>query len=378
MGILSLGSAKSRQAFCFRIACFPRWFVVRFGQKSADFFLIYSGRLGTLEYALLVKPHPNARYNESLQKLALLELQCLLWRRADVADCRLEQANGYTFLALDCERMNDALWRTVSAHSSVCFAAERQGELLRPIALDDVGVVGTELAQTLKYKGKTNADFTRLLLNCTRAASAFAEATEPLTVLDPMCGRGTSLYCAWHSGDHAVGLDVDAKALHEADVYLSRCLQFQRRKHKRDCVSRTLPEHRPVKEICYTLADATPARTLRLMQADAALAGPLLRREGCHLVVTDLPYGVQHAPHEGDGIPSLERLLHATLPPLASCLRPGGAVGLSFNTYTLPRRAVEDAMRAAGLAPMTQPPFHDFAHWVEQAVNRDLVIGTKF
>jgi hypothetical protein len=34
-------------------------------------------------------------------------------------------------------------------------------------------------------------------------------------------------------------------------------------------------------------------------------------------------------------------------------------------------------MSAAGFTPLTQPPFVGFAHWVEQAVNRDMVIAVK-
>ena len=331
-----------------------------------------------MEYVLLIKPHPNARYNESLRKLALLELQCLALRHVPPESCALATLAGYPVLELRCERMTDALWRDVSEHSSLCFAAERQGELLRPLPLKAPALLGDDLAQTLKYKGKTNADFTRLLLNCTRAASAFADADGPLTVLDPMCGKGTTLFCAWRRGDHAVGLDVDEKALREADVYLGRYLQLSRRKHKRETLSLTLPEQKPVRETRFTLTDAEPPRTLRLLHADAALAGPLLRRERCHLIVADLPYGVQHAPREGAAIPPLQKLLHNTLPSLAACLRPGGAAGLAFNTYTLPRPIVAQALREAGLTPLEKPPYDDFRHWVEQAVNRDAVIARKF
>ncbi len=330
-----------------------------------------------MDYALLIKPHANARYNESLRKLALAELRCLLHQACPADDCRVQEIEGYPFLVFSREQMDDALWRKVSRHSSVCLAGRWADGRLEPIKLDGDGPIGADLSQALKYKGKTNADFSALLLNCTRAASRFADSPGPLTVLDPMCGRGTGLFCAWAQGENAIGMDSDDKALHEADTYLSRYLQFHRRKHRREEASLTLPKRGPVRETRFVLADAAPPLSLRLWHAEAALAGPLLKREGCHLIVTDLPYGVQHAPSEHGAMSTLERTLRELAPSLATALREGGAVGLAFNIYTLPRETVTHALQSAGLEPLEEPPFCDFAHWVEQAVNRDVVIARK-
>lgn len=35
------------------------------------------------------------------------------------------------------------------------------------------------------------------------------------------------------------------------------------------------------------------------------------------------------------------------------------------------------ALRKAGFVPLEQLPFDDFSHWVEQAVNRDMVVAQK-
>lgn len=97
-----------------------------------------------------------------------------------------------------------------------------------------------DLAEVLKYKGKTNAGFTSMMLHCACAASDFARAPEPLTVLDPLCGRGTTLFCALQSGHHGIGVDVDAKAVAEADTYFFRYLQYHYVKHERRRANATL------------------------------------------------------------------------------------------------------------------------------------------
>jgi tRNA G10 N-methylase Trm11 len=100
-------------------------------------------------------------------------------------------------------------------------------------------------------------------------------------------------------------------------------------------------------------------------------------KEGCHLIVGDLPYGVQHAPKDGRKISSLRGLMEEALPAYYAALKAGGTIALSFNAYTLSRDDAAQMMRSAGFNVQTHPPYHDFSHWVEQAVNRDFVVARK-
>ncbi|MEG0996653.1 MAG: hypothetical protein RSH26_06800 [Clostridia bacterium] len=290
---------------------------------------------------------------------------------------------GEPFLTFDAEPLSPQAWRAVSGHSGICLAAELRGEALYPISRTTAGFVPDDLPQVLKYKGKTNADFTLLLLNCARAASAFANVQTPLIVADPLCGKATTLFCALERGDHAVGVELDAKVLAEADLYLERFLQFHHLKYRREAGSQTLRGGGNAKAVSYAIAQDTAqmkqggARTLRLLHGDTLRLRELLGAESCHLLVGDLPYGVQHAPKEAGGISSLAKLVHAAMPGYAAVLKPGGAVALAFNTYTLKKTEVAHAMRDAGLEVLDTPPYDDFSHWVEQAVERDVLIGRK-
>ena len=78
-------------------------------------------------------------------------------------------------------------------------------------------------------------------------------------------------------------------------------------------------------------------------------------------------------PRKGAG--AYRHLLRSALPAWREALRPGGALAVAFNTYTLPRATVLAAVEAAGLEPIPDAP--DFEHWVEQAVERDLVLAKK-
>lgn len=80
------------------------------------------------------------------------------------------------------------------------------------------------------------------MLHCVRAASAFAHEPGPLRILDPMCGKGTTLMCALCENCDAVGVDTDAKAIREAESYLERSLKLHRIKHRRASGALTLPD----------------------------------------------------------------------------------------------------------------------------------------
>lgn len=336
-----------------------------------------------MQFALLVKSHANVRYAQSMQKLATLECECMLYALQANANVRVESLANIPFLILETDGMDERSWSYLSRHSAVAMAALRDGEWLKPLALQSDWYLEPELAQVLKYKGKTNADFTMMMLNCARSASAFALDPSPLTVLDPLCGRGTSLFCALQCGDHAIGVETDESAVHDADVYLEHFLQFHRYKHRHEEQSRTLRAGGAVREKRFTLAQNAEAykqgdtRTVRILRGNTVQTDEMLGRACCHLIVADLPYGVQHAPKDAKELGTFHGLLDGALPAYYRALKPGGAIAIAFNTYTLPRADVIGALRKAGFVPLEQPPFDDFSHWVEQAVNRDMVVAQK-
>ena len=338
-----------------------------------------------MRYAMLLKPHANVRYRQSLEKLAKIELECMLqaWGLEDAQVC-MEQMAGEPFLVFETDKMTDEAWHEISRHSSICLAAQTgEGGALIPIARNVQGVLPDDLPHVLKYKGKTNADFTYLMLHCAKAASAFAKADTPLRVLDPMCGKGTTLFCAICEGNNAVGIETDLKSMQEADTYYARFLKLHRLKHKRTEQSRTLPKGGNAHSVAFeAAADAQAMKqgetiTLEMINGDAARAAEMIKPNSVHLIVSDLPYGVQHAPKENGGMSALGRLLRRVAPGCVKALRPGGAMAFSFNLNSLRRKEVEQVLAEAGLEVLTEGPYADFSHWVEQAVDRDVVVARK-
>lgn len=338
-----------------------------------------------MRYALLLKPHANVRYRQSLQKLALIELKCMLqaWGMEN-AEPQIEMLAGEPFVVFETEKMTQEAWREIARHSAACMAAEvLENGLLRPLERPVQSVLPDDLPHVLKYKGKTNADFTYMMLHCAKAASAFARTDAPLRVLDPMCGKATTLFCAMCEGHHAVGVETDMKSLQEASVYYTRFLKLHMLKHRSKESSHTLSKGGNARCIFFeAAADAQAMKQghaiqLEMFNGDAARVAEMVKPGSCHLIVSDLPYGVQHAPKENGGMSALGRLVARAAPGCAKALQKGGALAFSFNLNTLRRKEVERILTDAGLEVLSQPPYNDFSHWVEQAVDRDVVIARK-
>ncbi len=327
-------------------------------------------------------PHANIRYRQAQVKLGAAELACLLQGLGITAEVTETTVGGLSFLRFEADALSEGQISVLSRHSAALLLCEQQGELLRPIEKVSHDYLTEDLAEVLKYKGKTSAVFTRMMLNCAWAASDFFHNKEPLTVLDPMCGRGTTCFVALQQGINAVGIDLDNRDLKECADYFERYLQFHRMKHRLDQSSCTVRK-KAVPAAVYTIADTKEhfregdTRTLSLYLGDTALAGELCKKNPPHLLVADLPYGVQHAPQEGRRTESFLQVMRRALPQWHAAVRKGGAVALSFNTLTLKKAELVQLLTEAGFTPLTDAPYDDFQHFVEQAVHRDFVVARR-
>ncbi len=94
---------------------------------------------------------------------------------------------GVGYLSFEAPDLGEAQLETV-ARQSACFALfESEGDLLRPVPLPRAFVLDDDLVTIPKYQGKTNEQFTQLLLGVTLAAVT-RQPTGPAA--DPRPARG--------------------------------------------------------------------------------------------------------------------------------------------------------------------------------------------
>ena len=332
-------------------------------------------------YSFQLWRHPNILYRDAVVRLARCELYSMLKSISVEAELQTEELGSATFLSFQCRMLTEPELSFLSGHSAVVFMAENRDGLLFPLKVCSSDILPEDLPEILKYKGKTNPSFTRMMLNTAKALASFRPSPERLTVLDPLCGRGTTLFCALCSGANAVGIDSDRHNLKEAHDYFLRYLKTAGLKHSSRSFSTTVGSSGiPGRSVSFGLSResyrAGEAFSLTLHEADSFLTGSLLRKSPAHLLVADLPYGVQHAPRDGSKPEPFPVFLSRILPSWKKALLPGGVAALSFNTLTLKTDAVRNALSDSGFRVLDEPVFHGLAHTVEQAVVRDVVFAS--
>lgn len=346
-------------------------------------------------YAFLLLPSFNRVYAGAASALARAELEvfsaaAMDGRARDIGETEIAGVPYVTFECAGFTARDAALLGNLSSLYAL-FEVERPGsraggEVLRPVRAPRLDGLPDDLITILKYQGKTNEQFTKLLLNVTLLSSRFAPSLldRHFSVLDPLCGRGTTLNQALMYGFDAYGMDVDRRDVETYSAFIQRWLKDKRLKHRAEFS----PVRRDKKVIARRLR-ATFAATkegwkagevqrLDVVHAEAARAPEFFRPGSVDLIVTDAPYGVQHGSSAGSGLARdpLE-LLRECAPPWATVLRPGGALGLSWNTFVARREDAAGALEDAGLEVAGDGAYLRFRHRVDQAISRDILVARK-
>lgn len=336
-------------------------------------------------YAILLRPHANARYQQALRSLAIGELTLMLAKAGVRASVGFRQISGLEWLAFEPEAATDALLDAIAAHSHLFFLARvAEDGAFYPLRMPPDAHVGADLPGVLKYKGKTNEYFIRFLLNMALCASSF-QAGDALTALDPMCGRGTALFEAANRGWNCAGVDVQPAEIDEGYKYFKRYLEYHRIKHASENCSMTFRGKQLA--VLRTLEYAQSAERFRAGQrravSMAALNGrdlpALFPNKRFHLLVADLPYGVQHAAvgARADAFSSVGEMMEGLLPAWRAVLCAGAGVAVSFNTHNIALCALREQFARHGFRVLSGGAYDQFEHWVEQAIDRDVVIATR-
>ncbi len=338
-------------------------------------------------YAFLILPSFNRVYADASAALARAELEVF---NQSVLNGRISgignsDIGGVGYVTFDCDDFSERDAEILANLSPLYALFRLEGDLLRPVPLRRLDQFDEDLITILKYPGKTNEQFTKLLLNVTLMSSRFADEmlTRRFTVLDPLCGRGSTLNQALMYGFDAYGVDIDKRDIESYSTFIQRWLKDKRLKHqaefapvRRDhqIVARRLKVSLAASKEAYKAGDA---QHLDVVNAETTKVLEFFRPESVDLVVADAPYGVQH-PSQATGRAAARSpldLLAEGAPIWARSLRPGGALGISWNTFVARRDDAASTLAAAGLRVLDSGPYLGFRHRVDQAILRDILVA---
>ncbi|MBK0332678.1 hypothetical protein I8D64_14855 [Brachybacterium sp. MASK1Z-5] len=257
--------------------------------------------------------------------------------------------------------------------------------LLRPTPLPEVMRHGSELETTLRYPGKTNEQFTALLLNLAAALSSRRGGVlrGDLALLDPTCGRGTTLSRALRLGLSPTGADIDAKDIDAYRTFLTTWAKQHHLPHTQS--SGRLGLRSPAggrgagsRWDLELAADRRAQRAgevqkLHLLTCDTTRLAEVLPDRSVDALVADLPYGVQHGARTEGWQRSPLDLLEQAMPAWRALLRTGGGMALALNRRTAPYERVREILGSHGLTVLSSDGA--FRHRVDQAIDRDVVLA---
>ncbi len=337
-----------------------------------------------MKYAILRYPHQNKRYYEATQSLLVGEIEIMVQSLGIQAEnVMYETIGGLELLTFESDMLDQ---REVQAlhRLSAAFALFKVSEgSLIPMNEDKQTYFKKDISSILKYVGKTNEDFTAMMINVGVFSSAFAKAfDEPLTILDPMCGRGTTLYEGLIRGYNVCGVEIKKTECQEIDKFLKRYLKYHKYKHE---ASHQTIQTKDGKGVKYTIETANSTekykakdrRKVQYANGNTLYVNDFYKKSSAHVIVTDIPYGIQHNPRSKSKPVDMLALLEKASLAWKKVLKTGGSVVISYNAFTLDKKALKEVFEAAGYEVLTEGVYANFEHWVEQAVNRDVFVARK-
>ncbi|MDQ3248417.1 MAG: hypothetical protein M3Q45_04330 [Chloroflexota bacterium] len=259
------------------------------------------------------------------------------------------------------------------AMTSAFFAYhERLGEAvgpwLRPLETHFKPALSPELVETRRYRGKTNELFTHFLCNIARFSSDFADQPwRTLRLFDPLAGGGTTLFTGLVLGADVAGVEQNSEDVKSTAAFLRDYLREER-------IACQVKEERLKKlglRWVFSIGKPTPQQC-SLVAGDTRQASTLLPGFKPHLIVADLPYGVQH---QGP----LTNLLTGALPVWTSMLLPGGALVLAWDATRFARPDMIVLVETiAPLRVLNDPPYNTLSHRVDRVIKqRDVVVARR-
>lgn len=308
-------------------------------------------------YALLISARATSAYFAQTLQVAQAELAGV----ADVVPGDVVSAGDMQFLTVETQahRLRDLL-----RLSCVQGAFEMAKDGFLPVDAGPEFRLHADFVWGEKYRGKTSEILTQLLINIAIQTCGHA----PKTLLDPMCGRGTTLLQAMRVGLSSTGVELDGAVLPEMRRSLKKWTKLHRQKHK---LAEGWVQKANKKGVGKFLDFAADGLTARVVVGDTTNLRDLVHRRRFDLLVSDVPYGVQHM--GGATKRSPIEVLRVAAPGWADSLVAGGALAVAYNAYLPKPEDLRAAFDGLGLDLVDRR----MAHRMSESILRDVLVMRK-
>ena len=340
-------------------------------------------------YAILQNPGHSRVYFKTARALAQIEFRRAGEKMTALPDNLQEKILGaIPYLLFDMKsQLTEADIKIISRLSFVYGIFEWINGTLIPLEKNpDYYFESDDITTILKYNGKTNELFTRMLLNAAAFGSNF-NLMDRLNILDPLCGKGTTLFEGLLCGHNVYGVDTDDKMIHEAYIFFKKYLENIKYKHSTHQERQGMQAYTALRyqiKLSRSKTDKCPLQA-EFIAGDTRHIGQFYRKNTFHIIAGDLPYGVQHGSKTGKNTKSFVKkesrnslpMLIEALPGWHKVLKTGGTLALAWNLFLISRQEMEAVLENNGFSLTAPKGDESFVHRVDQAINRDAIIGIK-
>ncbi len=312
------------------------------------------------EIALLISPLTKGAYFNDALAVARAELQWV----TGISEAELLRFGQMDFLVVDTTLdVLPALARLSFVQGLFEFANGR----FIPIEQSANFLLHEDFVFGSKYKGKTNETLTQLLINLGLAGQT-QKPDAPLKLLDPMCGRGTTLLWALRYGIDSRGLEQDPKSVSEFRSSIRKWCKLHRQSHRlTDGFIGSANKQSVGKFYNIEIED----KTLRAVVGNAAEVPHYFKAEKFNLLVCDLPYGIQYLGPKNTRNP-IDVIADCAVA-WAGCLKKDGVMVLAFNQYMPKRSELTSLFIEQGLIDLG----FSASHRMSESIVRDVLVMKK-
>ncbi len=347
------------------------------------------------KYAILQNPGHNRVYYNLAGKLATVELKIASQNFChEIINIASENISGIRYIIFETAYpLSEKDYETISKLSFVfgIFRVENinNKKYLLPIEKIAYEYVDNKISSILKYPGKTNELFTKMMVNIALLSSKFGKQ-QKIKMLDPVAGKGTTLFEGLVYGFDVYGVETESKSIHEANIFFKKYLQEERYKHnteKRLVFGKNKSEYIHGMEYSFARSkvefkDKKNHKLLTLINGNSQDTDKYFKNEFFHLIVGDLPYGIAHGNNQAGKksqthTRSPEELLETSLPAWHKIIKNGGSVVMSWNSNVVVRNKLDSIFSKYGFIVKTDSPYDEFEHQVDRAIKRDIIVAVK-
>ena len=323
--------------------------------------------------AAQLAPQRSTQYADLVKQLAPYELDLSVVGARVVESVTPMQLGSHEYLTFQVDREPDATMLHAMgnlAMTDACFVFHEQigdvkGPFLEPVDTPVHYVLPKDLVYTRRYRGKTNELFTTFMCNVAHYSSDYrATPWNKLTLLDPLSGGGTTLFIGLTRGADVVGVERNRTVVEGTAAFLKQYTKEARISAKfredrlKNMGKRWFITFGNAGRCVIGLGDTNDVH---------AYVNGLKRPQ---LIVTDLPYGIQHRAE-------WKTMLVSALPAWADVLAKGGVLAFSWNASGFSREdMIALVEEVSDFKVLNTPPYNQLAHRVDRVIKRrDVVVA---